>query len=77
MNEAKQPLNLVFFKRRVKLLVVCIFIGVLIITLLAIFAFNGALSLESVLALALVFIIIFMVLQFAIVYIFVKSAKNR
>ena len=77
MTVANQPpQNLLYFKHNVKLLVVAIFIGVLIMALLAVFAFNGKISADVVLPLALVIIIAFLVLQFAIVLLFVKSAKK-
>ena len=44
--------------------------------LLAVFALNGKIGADVVLPLALVIIIVFLVLQFAIVLLFVKSAKK-
>jgi heme/copper-type cytochrome/quinol oxidase subunit 2 len=77
MSDAKkQPPNLRYFKHNVKLLVVAIFIGVLIMALLAVFALNGKIGTDVVLPLALVIIIVFLALQFAIVLLFVKSAKK-
>jgi hypothetical protein len=76
MSVAKQPPNLQYFKSRVKLLVISLLIAVLIFALLAFFAFKGAISSDAVLPLAIFFIVVFLALQFAIVLLFVKSAKK-